>query len=249
MIREIRKKMVVLGNRAPFSQKTKEYINYLERVDWVEMNLRLSGSSLRREQVEGILDGEMAMNSSVEEHMRISLLDELRNEIYRLDERNLSISERLVMHLASVISGREISEYRKSTPVLMELSYTPVMPGEISDKMKKLIMFAGREDDCMNHFRKAAEIHNRMMMIMPFGDYNREISLAVMEYYLVSRGFPMACVDVSEQEYNRRLCDYYAAASAAAKGTGNLPLYDAAEHDLTVSVLRRLELMIQLTEY
>ena len=248
MIREIRKKMVLLGNRVPFSQKTKEYIDYLERVDWVEMNLRLSGSSLGRQQVEGILDGEMVMSASVEEHMRASRLNELRNEIYRLDERRVSVSERLIMHFALLVSGNEISAYRKSTPVLPELSYTPIMPYEIAEMMKKLVLFISDESELVNPFEKAAEIHNRMMMIMPFRDFNREIAIALLEYYLVSKGFPMAYLEISEQEYNRRLCDYHAAATAIK---GNVSAFGETAFycDLAEAVMKRLELMIQLTDY
>ena len=49
MIREIRKKIIVLGNRLPFAQHTKDYIDHLERIDWIYMNLALDGSPLTRQ--------------------------------------------------------------------------------------------------------------------------------------------------------------------------------------------------------
>lgn len=49
MIREIRKKLVVLSNRSPFPRAVQDYIDHMEKLDWVYMNLRLDGSPLSRE--------------------------------------------------------------------------------------------------------------------------------------------------------------------------------------------------------
>ncbi|MBQ1228467.1 MAG: hypothetical protein IIX87_01180, partial [Firmicutes bacterium] len=82
MIREIRKKIIVLGNRLPFAQHTKDYIDHLERMDWIYMNLVLDGSPLTRENVEGILQGEMVLTAGIMDHVLIERLDRLQAMIY-----------------------------------------------------------------------------------------------------------------------------------------------------------------------
>ena len=79
MIREIRKKLVVLSNRSPFPQTVKDYIDHLEKLDWIYMNLKLDGSPLTRDECEKILIGEPVMNGRILDHVMAQKLDELRS--------------------------------------------------------------------------------------------------------------------------------------------------------------------------
>ena len=76
------------------------------------------------------------------------------------------------------------------------------------------------------------------MTIYPFKEGNQIAARALMEYYLLEEGFPMAYLDMSESEYNGAFCDY--CRSGSSKSLADL---------LTKAVLDRLELMIQLTGY
>ena len=51
MLREIRKKMVILRNRSPFRQDVKDHLEALEHREWIHMFLRLSGSRLTEEEI------------------------------------------------------------------------------------------------------------------------------------------------------------------------------------------------------
>ena len=74
MIREIRKKLVVLSNRSPFPQAVKDYIDHLEKLDWIYMNLRLDGSPLSRDDAEKILGGEPVMSGRIMDHVLVENL-------------------------------------------------------------------------------------------------------------------------------------------------------------------------------
>ena len=86
MMREIRKKMVILRNRSPFPQEVKAYLNDLEYREWISMNMRLSGSSLSMEQIDTILRGGCIMEATVSDHLMLDRLEELRQFIYRLTD-------------------------------------------------------------------------------------------------------------------------------------------------------------------
>ena len=237
MIREIRKKLVVLSNRSPFPAAVKEYIDHLEKLDWIYMNLRLDGSPLSREEVEKILGGEMVINGRIMDHVLVERLGELRRELYDLMQRGLDISPELIRNIAAK-AGADSREFRKTTPQLVEYDYTPVLPAEIPGTMSEFLAFAGHRDEFENPFEKAASLHNRMLAIYPFKEGNQIAARALMEYYLLREGFPMAYLDMSESEYNGAFCDY--CRSGSSKSLADL---------LTKAVLDRLELMIQLTGY
>ena len=237
MIREIRKKLIVLSNRSPFPAAVKEYIDHLEKLDWIYMNLRLDGSPLSREEVEKILGGEMVINGRIMDHVLVERLGELRRELYDLMQRRLDIGPELIRNIAAK-TGVDTTEFRKTTPQLVEYEYTPVLPAEIPGTMSEFLAFAGHRDEFENTFEKAAGLHNRLLAIYPFKEGNQIAARALMEYYLLREGFPMAYLDMSESEYNGAFCDYCRSGSSK-------PLADL----LTKAVLDRLELMIQLTGY
>lgn len=239
--REIRKKKVILGNRSPFAPQTKEYINHLERVDWIYMNMNLDGSPLTRENVESILNGEMVRSGSIMDHVLIERLDILRNEIYAKERDRQIVSAGLAADFSVCLSdcSKDFDEIlRKSTPTLQVYSYTPVHPADI---LKHLMVFLGEaviEREFDDHFVKAAHIHNGFLKIYPFRENNEVIARALMEYYLIKKGYPMVPVTMSESEYNSAFVDYLRTGDST-------PL---AEH-LMKAVHDRLELMIQLTAY
>ena len=237
MIREIRKKLVVLSNRSPFPTAVKEYIDHLEKLDWIYMNLRLDGSPLSRGETENILGGEMVINGRIMDHVLVERLGELRRELYDLVQRGLDVSPELIRIIAAK-TGADSTEFRKTTPQLVEYDYTPVLPAEIPGAMSDFLAFAGRRDEFENPFEKAASLHNRILTIYPFKEGNQIAARALMEYYLLREGFPMAYLDMSESEYNGAFCDY-------CRNGSSKPLADI----LTKAVLDRLELMIQLTGY
>ncbi|MGN0734731.1 MAG: Fic family protein [Anaerovoracaceae bacterium] len=237
MIREIRKKLVVLSNRSPFPPAVKEYINHLEGLDWVYMNLRLDGSPLSPDEVEKIMGGEPVMSGRIMDHVFIERLDGLRNELYDLSQRGLDVNAEIV-RLIAARAGAAYNEFRKTTPQLVEYGYTPVLPSEIPSAMGDYLSFAAHTSEFENPFEKAAELHNRFIAIYPFKEGNQVTARALMEYYLMHSGFPMAYLDISESEYNGMFAEF-------CKTKNSKPLAEL----LTKSVLDRLELMIQLTGY
>ena len=237
MIREIRKKLVVLSNRSPFPPAVKEYINHLESLDWVHMNLRLDGSPLSRDEAEKIIGGEPVMCGRIMDHVFIERLDGLRNELYDLSQRGLDVNAEIV-RLIAARAGADSNEFRKITPQLVEYGYTPVLPSEIPSAMRDYLAYAARTAELENHFEKAAELHNRFIAIYPFKEGNQVTARALMEYYMLRSGFPMAYLDISESEYNGMFAEF-------CRTKNSRPLTDL----LTKAVLDRLELMIQLTGY
>ncbi|MEG1583908.1 MAG: hypothetical protein RR361_02500, partial [Anaerovorax sp.] len=59
MFREIKKKIIILENRKPYTREILAYMEEFNMVDWIHSSLKLDGSSLSREAVSKILKGEL----------------------------------------------------------------------------------------------------------------------------------------------------------------------------------------------
>ena len=239
MIREIRKKMVLINNRRPFKKEVREYLRDLELTEWVFMNLHLSGSGLEKDHVQQILDGGWVLNASVEEHV---MIDRLR-ELYRLIDRYLDMKTTLSLQVIdemhrSLMGAGEAFQYRKNNPVLLEYGYNPVIPTEIPAAMEELSRMIQKDEPVSTPFLQAAQIHNRFLAIYPYKEGNEYLARAAMYYFLAEKGYPMAAITMTEQEYNNSVIMYL------KKGESGILC-----HALMQAVYRRLELMIQITGY
>ena len=250
MIREIRKKMVILHNRMPFKEGVRTHLRDLEAREWVYMNLRLSGSSLSRENIDTILDGGWILAASIEEHVLIERLGQLRSYMYRQADMGADLSLRILSEMHRIITGNEeefSEEYRKGSPLLLEYGVTPMLAADIPAAMKQVAEYAAGKSDGNGAaqdqgeseiFLKAARIHNRILEIWPYREGSQILARAAMYYCLAQKGYPLAALELTEQEYNRQVISYL-------KGGSSQSLAEV----LVRAVYHRLELMIQLTAY
>lgn len=238
MLREIRKKLVILHNRRPFPPEVRSYLSDLEKREWLQMNLRLCGSSLAAEDIDGILEGDCVLTATIEDHLMLSRLAELRQYIYRLTDMEADLSLRVIREMHGILTGSQHADFRKGSPVLLEYGYNPMLPADIPAEMARLVDFARKKEEGENPFLKAARLHNRLIEIYPYAEGNSYLARAVMYYMAVRGGYPMAAIGLSEREYNEEIAAYLS-------GGGSEALAEA----LTRAVRDRLELMIQLTGY
>lgn len=239
MIREIRKKLVILHNRQPFKDGVRDHLRQLEEEEWIFMHLRLSGSRLSQAEVEEIRSGGCILQATVEDHLMIQRLAELRQYIYRLTDMKADMGLQVLRDMHRIVTGGDGREdFRKSSPVLLEYGCTPMLPADIPQAMEELAAYCrGREEGAAG-FMKAARVHNRLIEIYPFREGSEILARAAMYYCLVQQGYPLAPLTWSETEYNRRVMDYL-------KGGTSQTLAE----ELVRTVHRKLELMIQMISY
>lgn len=242
MIREMRKKMVILHNRRPFKDSVRAHLQDLELREWVYMNLRFSGSSLSRENIDTILNGGWILEATVEEHLMIERLVQLLRYILRQTDMGANLNLRILGEIHSIITEGQPEiqeEYRKGSPVLLEYGTTPMLPADIPAAMKQVADYAAADAEGEGEvFLKAARIHNRILEIWPYREGNEILARAAMYWCLARKGYPLAALNMTEQDYNRQVSTYL-------KGGSSRDLAEA----LVGAVHSRLELMIQLTAY
>ena len=240
MLREIRKKMVILRNRSPFPKEVREYLQNLEYREWIHMNMHLCGSALSPEQIDIVLQGGCLMEAAVSDYLMIDRLEELRQFIYRLTDLGAPLSENIIRDMQAILTGKnQRPEYRKSTPVLQQYGRMAMLADQVPDAMAQLVRFAGpgaRAASIYNPLELAAVIHDRLLEIYPFLEGNETLALAVLYYMVAEAGLPLAALKVDREVYDQLYRHYLSERNS--RGLAKL---------LEQAVLERLELMTQLT--
>ena len=177
------------------------------KIEWVTMNMRLSGSPMNEENAAKIAGGEYILDATLEEHLMVTRL----MDVLPLMEALLDLQEELsVQTLAKFyqrVSGGDIGEYRRSTPVLFHLSYNPVLPPEIEGELRSLLrrLHDGRLEDPLE---RAVHVHDHLIRIYPYDQYSEVIARAAMEYELLYSGQAMYPITLTEREYNSALTEF-----------------------------------------
>ncbi|MGN0658895.1 MAG: Fic family protein [Emergencia sp.] len=177
------------------------------QMEWVMMNLRLSGSGISGESAQRIAEGGYDLTATLEEHQLVAgLIDVLPLMDLLLGLRE-ELSAPTLDRFYQKVSGGESPSYRRRTPVLFHLSYNPVLPTEIPGELKKLFRLLHGEDRA-DGTERAVYVHNEIIRIWPFEQYSDIIARAALEYELLYGGFPPCPLTLSETEYNSALAGY-----------------------------------------
>ncbi len=241
MLREIRKKMVILKNHMPFTAELKSYLRQIEQEEWLNSSMELEGSLLAKGQIQAIFAGEVCADVSIDEHIMVRRTGDLVPALWRFFSMKREPELNLVREIAGVIYGG-IPEYRKKTVMISELNYVPPHPAQIPEKMDELAAFFIKADEAEPQteecFLSAAAIHDMIAEIVPYGERDRLLARTAAAYYLITRGYPLVTFCMREQDYNMMTEKYLK--------TGN---HGECAEELEKAVLKRLKLMTQLTRY
>lgn len=243
MLRNIKKRIVMLGNRMPFSPEKQKYFEDVEKLDWIYNNLSLEGYTLTKSQVQDILDGIMPQQIALEEPIMVENLRSLFVEMYYLAEKSVKPCLEMMGYFNHLITGADRDcPYRKTSQILQQWDYAAIHPAEILEKLEELenIFEQGKTVEPMTEecFEIAEKMHNKIIEICPYGEKDALLARTMSAYFLMEKGYPAAAPDMKEEEYNEQI--------AKALKTGNI---QGLRENLKKEILSHLDLMIQLTAY
>ena len=210
MFREVKKKMVVLNGRGPFSPAVLEAFGRLSLEDFVYTNMRLEGRELTRDDVVSILDGNVKKDITIEEHMMIRRFCSLKEEMTGMIEMQTSLNLRSLRRLYAAIAGipEEEVRYRASNVYLSGISYSMPAFSDVPDQMEILEDELMRPDQEHNELFNAAMMHCRILEIFPFEKYNGILARTVLYYCMMQAGYPIFAFNFSKAEYEAAVARY-----------------------------------------
>lgn len=236
MIREIKKKKLILDNRKPFSVETQHLIEEMNQLDWIHSSLRLDGYSVNRESVGQILAGGFLVNQSINLHAAVSSLQQTIRLFAHMADMEMDLNEAAIQKVYQVMEQSSEVGYRKNNPILRMLNYNPPHFKEVDEQMSILVQWLHRDQSHINPIETAARFHNKLMEIYPFESGTEALARSLAQYQLIRNGLPPIQWNQSEQEY-------YDAIQVYLKNEDIQPIYDVLER----GVYNKLEVMMQLT--
>ena len=236
MFREIKKKKIILENRKPFTREAAEYIEEINRIDWIFSSMKLDGSNISQSGVEKILKGEFLVDITLNDHAAVGTYKDALRLAYDMADMEIELDEKYLLRFYEVLAEPETPGYRRTNPVLVMMDYNPPHPSEIEEQMEILFQWLHINDFLSNPILKAAYLHNKLIEIYPFETHSEAVARAAMYYELIRGGYPPILLSLSEQEYYSAICSYL-------KREEIQPLYEALEQ----GVYNKLEVMLQLT--
>lgn len=237
MYREIKKKKLILENRLPYPHEVSKMIEEMNLLDWVYTSLRLDGSTLSMETVGLLLNGEITMEATLEEHAFVDRLVQTAKKAQNLASFNSGIDINLINKFYGLMTGIEEPHFRKGNPILISLSYTPPHAQEVREQMDILLNWFATDKEETNILRKACLMHHRFLEIYPFELYSEAMARFIFYYVLLLEGYPPFPISLTESAYNDTLSMFFRREEIE-------PFYQVVERCL----LHKMEILMQLTE-
>ena len=245
MIREIRKKLLILNNRKPFTAIADNCFGEMERKNWIITNMLLEGSALSRSQIDALASGNCILEASIGDHVMAERLDTIFDVMRELTGRRRPLDLHVIRLLRNIYEGEDegdIPEYRRRNLMMPEIDYMAKLPAEIPSAMEELGVYLksriSLQEGSREVFESAVKIHNSIIEIMPYGENDKVVARVAMLYFLMLNGYPPVLPELKETDYNELIFRYLK--------TGSPWTFEEA---LMEGILAHLELMIQLTAY
>ena len=182
-------------------------VHEVNRIDMVRAAMILRSTNHEKIPVEKILDGELPKEVAVKDYVFI----ENFNNLVRMAFSNLEMGNSLDKHL--LINGyRLLSEdpngyFRKSNPVVYAFNHVPPHAVDVEDRLVDCLRRVYGRDSGHNVALKAMYVHNKIIDIYPFDDFNAELAIFGMNYYLLENGLMPIGRSISRQEYQTQVSD------------------------------------------
>jgi Fic family protein len=183
----------------PYDRKKSEQLDLL---DFVWSDLRLDGSALTREGVASIIGGELVHNISIAESSEVRCHELAMSTFRGLLHMQVSLDRASLEQIAESWGDFFDMGFRRGSPVLPHLGFTPPHYGDIPkliDELFRYVRAALGEKDTAS---RAARIHNGLIYIYPFAEHSEMVARAAMQYELLCGGLPVVDIGLSEQAYN-----------------------------------------------
>ena len=198
MYQELQKKKTDLQLKKPYNLNTAVALRELDQLDHICNALMLNGADYSREEIRGMIEGEMPKTASLKDCLFVKNYLELMDVIRDSINLKSSLDSRLLLKFHSILTGRE-SGFRRINQAVAEFKHVPPNHTEIEGKLNQLFDIAYSNDT--NEIRNASLIHYGILSVYPFEEYSEIMARLAMNYYLQEKGYLPVALGYNHKEY------------------------------------------------
>ena len=182
-------------------------VREVNRIDMVRASLIIRNQAHDRVPVEKILEGELPQEVSVKDYVFISNFSDLVRIGFSNMEMGNSLDKRLLVQGYRILSENENGYFRKGNPVVYSFNHVPPHAVDVEAHLDDCIRRVYSRDAGDNVVLKAMYIHNKIIDIWPFDDYNGELAIFALNYFLMENGLAPISMSLDRQEYLNMVTD------------------------------------------
>lgn len=182
-------------------------VQEVNRIDMVRAGLILRSTQHDKLPVEKILEGELPKEVPVKDYVFIENYSNLARIGFSNLEMGNSLDRHLLINGYRILSENENGYFRKSNPVVYTFNHVPPHAVDTEDRLVECLRKVYSRESGNNVILKAMYIHNKIIDIYPFEEYNGELAIFSMNYYLLENGLAPINMGLTRQDYVNQVSD------------------------------------------
>jgi len=187
---------ILEGNRA-----LKQALREVNKLDMIKASLIVRNPKHQSLKINEILDGNLPTDVAVGDFVFIENYCELVKAAYNNLNMGNSMSVGLLRSAYRILEEDPDADYRTDSPVVFAFSHVPPDCQDIDQRLTNSFrrVYGGRiENDIAV---RAMYIHNCVIDVWPFDEYNGELAIFAMNYYLMEQGFMPIDMPMERKDY------------------------------------------------
>ena len=207
MNEELNRMKIELAAMLRSSRLLRSAVQEVNRIDMVRAALILRSSNHDRVPVERILEGELPKEVPVKEFVFIGNFNNLVQVGFSNMDMGNSLSKHLLVNGYRILSENENGYFRRTNPVVYAFNHVPPHAVDTESRLDDCFRRVYSRQAGDNVILKAMYIHNKIIDIYPFEEYNGELAIFAMNYYLMENGLTPINMALTRQEYLNQISD------------------------------------------
>lgn len=176
-------------------------VKEVNKVDMIRASMIIRNTRHDILAVDRILDGDLQRDVTVGDYVFIQNFGEVLNMAYSNLDMGNSFDKNLLLKTYRILAENPEAGFRKSNPVVYAFNHVPPHRVDIDELLTEVFRKLYSSEAGNNVVMKAMYLHNKLIDIYPFDDYNGEIAVFAMNYYLMSEGLMPISIPMDRQDY------------------------------------------------
>ena len=169
MYQELQRKKNDLQLKKPYNLNTAVALRELDQLDHICNALMLNGAEYSREEIRGMIDGEMPKTATLKDCLFVRNYVELIDVIQDSISIKSNLDSKLLLKFHSILTGGERG-FRRINQAVAEFKHVPPNHTEVESKLNQLFDIVYSNDT--NEIRNASLIHYGILSVYPFEEYS-----------------------------------------------------------------------------
>ena len=201
MREDLKKMKIELAAMVRSNRLLRSAVQEVSRANMIRASLIFRSDNHENIPVEKILDGEFPKEVPVQDYVFIGNCSNLVQMGMSSLEMGNSLDKHLLVTGYRILSENENGYFRKSSPVVYAFNHVPPHAVDAESMLEETLRRAYSRQAGDDVILKAMYIHNKIIDIWPFEEYNAELAAFALNYYLMENGLAPISFALRREDY------------------------------------------------